>query len=192
MMLCLISNLNKRTEWLRKKKVFHYLGNNVHITDRRIPLYPNLISIHDNVLISSKVTFATHDASYFLLRSAFKESFETFPEEIGCIEIMDNCYIGANCIIQGNVRIGPNAVVGAGSVVTKDIPPNSVAVGVPAKVIGSFDDFARKRKNAEWYPDSMRPLNQTVNAGLESYMWEHFLTARETDKPFRPDHLEIR
>jgi serine acetyltransferase len=44
------------------------------------------------------------------------------------------------------VTIGSNVVIGAGSVVTKDIPDNSVAIGVPAKVVTSFNDFQAKIK----------------------------------------------
>ena len=44
------------------------------------------------------------------------------------------------------LKIGNNVIIGAGSVVTKDIPDNSVCAGVPCKRIGSFDDFIRKRK----------------------------------------------
>jgi acetyltransferase-like isoleucine patch superfamily enzyme len=54
------------------------------------------------------------------------------PEDI---IIEDDCWFGANVIILGGVKIGKGVVVGAGSVVTKDIPAMSVAVGVPAKVI---------------------------------------------------------
>ena len=46
-----------------------------------------------------------------------------------------------------DVTIGNNVIIGAGSVVTKDIPDGSVAVGVPCKVIGRFEDFVKKRKN---------------------------------------------
>ena len=51
------------------------------------------------------------------------------------ITIEDNCWISANVIILGGVKICSGSVIGAGAVVTKDIPANSVAVGVPAKVI---------------------------------------------------------
>lgn len=50
-------------------------------------------------------------------------------------EIGDNCYIGAGAVIIGNVKIGNNATIGSNAVVTKDIPENAVAVGVPEKVV---------------------------------------------------------
>jgi len=52
-----------------------------------------------------------------------------------CPVIENNVDIGANCVVIGNITIGANSVVGAGSVVVKSIPPNSVVVGNPAKVI---------------------------------------------------------
>ena len=51
------------------------------------------------------------------------------------MKIGDRCWIGANSIILPGVTIGNNVVIGAGSVVTKDIPDNVVAVGSPAKII---------------------------------------------------------
>ena len=51
------------------------------------------------------------------------------------VHIKKGCWIGANVIILPGVTIGENSVVGAGSIVTKDIPPMCVAVGVPAKII---------------------------------------------------------
>jgi acetyltransferase-like isoleucine patch superfamily enzyme len=51
------------------------------------------------------------------------------------IVIEDNVWLGANTVVLPGVTIGKNSVVGAGSVVTKDIPPDSIAVGIPAQVI---------------------------------------------------------
>lgn len=51
------------------------------------------------------------------------------------IRIEDNVFIGANCIIKKGVIIGANSVIGMNSVVTKNIPANVIAVGIPAKVI---------------------------------------------------------
>ena len=58
-----------------------------------------------------------------------------FTNDIDCPDIGDNVHIGAGAIIIGNVHIGDNATIGAGAVVVNDIPSNSVAVGVPAKVV---------------------------------------------------------
>ena len=59
--------------------------------------------------------------------------------------------IGSGTKILLNVRIGSNVIIGAGSIVTKDIPDNCVAAGVPCKVIGSFDDFVNRRKEVIEY-----------------------------------------
>ncbi|WP_207696518.1 hypothetical protein DOK67_0003187 [Enterococcus sp. DIV0212c] len=62
------------------------------------------------------------------------------------VTIEDNCWIGANTTVCPGVTIGENSVVGAGSVVTKDIPKNSVAVGNPCKVIREINE-----KDHEFY-----------------------------------------
>ena len=64
----------------------------------------------------------------------------------GGVSIGNNVFIGAGSIILPGVNIGDKAVIGAGSVVTKDIPTNSVAVGNPAKVICSYDEYMQKQK----------------------------------------------
>lgn len=65
------------------------------------------------------------------------------------VTIEDNCWIGANTTICPGVTIGENSVIGAGSVVTKDIPKNSVAVGNPCKVIREINE----RDRAFYYKD---------------------------------------
>ena len=109
-----------------------------------IPLYPKLIKIHDDVIISTNVTFITHDTIHKQLNRKYGHGITC--EKLQAIEILDNCFIGSGVILNGNVRIGPNSVVAAGSVVTKDVPPNTVVAGVPARIIGSFDDLLEKRK----------------------------------------------
>lgn len=66
----------------------------------------------------------------------------SFDKEQGgkkCAIIGDNVWIGAGAKILGPISIGNNTIIGANSVVVKDIPANSVAVGIPAKVIKSSD-----------------------------------------------------
>ena len=62
------------------------------------------------------------------------------------ITVGNNVYIGEDSLILPGVHIGNHVVIGARSVVTKDIPDNSVAVGVPCRVIKSTDEYLEKIK----------------------------------------------
>lgn len=72
-----------------------------------------------------------------------------------------------------DVKIGSNVIIGAGSLVNKDIPDNSVAVGAPAKVIGTFDDFMLKRKTMDMYPDELIPYGHSLSKALEEWCWDN-------------------
>lgn len=87
------------------------------------------IIIQDKATISSNVRFITHQD---MGRSDLSLSY---PRETGKIIIGTNSYIGDSVIILAGIIIGENCIIGAGAVVTEDIPPNSLAVGVPARVI---------------------------------------------------------
>ena len=102
------------------------------------PSFLFLIEIGDNVTLSHS-TILAHDASP---QHALKKS------RVGKIEIGCNVFVGFQSIILPNVRIGSNVVIGAGSVVVNDIPDNSIAVGNPCKVIGTYDGFVEKHKEA--------------------------------------------
>jgi len=67
------------------------------------------------------------------------------PPSATPVIIEDNVLIGANAVILEGVKIGLNSVVAAGSVVTRDVPPNSVVAGSPAKVIKEIDDQTRDK-----------------------------------------------
>lgn len=102
---------------------------------------PYLIKIGNNVRITNGVRFCTHDGGMWTLRKMGRlEDADVFGE----IEIGDNVHIVWNAIIMPNVRVGSNCIIGAGAVVTKNIPDNSVAVGVPARVIESIDEYYMK------------------------------------------------
>ncbi|EHA0993354.1 acyltransferase [Clostridium perfringens] len=146
-MMYLIPSPQKRTEWLKKKKVFYNMGNNCYYHTRDIPSEPYLLNIHNNVRIAANVRFITHDTISLVIDNIPKyyEKNGRMKYYIGSIEIFDNVMIGANTTILYDVKIGPNAIIAAGSVVTKDVPEGTVVGGNPARVICSFDDFVNKR-----------------------------------------------
>jgi len=141
--IALMLNSDKRNKYIKKHHIFKEMGDNVFFQPRVIPSDPKLITLHNNIVVTSNVTFVTHDVFHLGLNHL---DMGIFSYQSGCIEVMDNVFIGCNSTILPNLRIGPNAVIGAGSVVTKDVPKNTVVAGNPAKVIGTFDEFIKKRK----------------------------------------------
>lgn len=116
------------------------IGNNVEIIDTFFfdPSHCFLISIGDNCTICPEVRLIAHDAS------TKKHLGYT---KIGKITIKENCFIGDSVIVLPCVTIGENSIIGAGSVITKDIPPNTVAVGNPVRVISTIDEYISKIKS---------------------------------------------
>lgn len=161
-----------RTAYIRRHRIFGMFGDNSYLQNRIVPLYARLIRIHNNVRVGKKVEFVTHDIIHSVLNCM--NGSNTCNEMVGCIEVMDNVFIGANSTILYGVRIGPNAIVAAGSVVTKDVPPGSVVAGVPAKVIGSFADVAKKRMENNVYPRELRPHKQEISDQLCTLLWKEY------------------
>lgn len=96
-----------------------------------------LISIGNNVTLAPNVHILAHDASTKKTLGFTK---------VGRVHIGNHVFIGAGTIVMPGVNIGDKVVVGAGSVVTKDIPSNSLATGIPARVISSFEEYMEKEK----------------------------------------------
>ena len=149
----------KRAEYLKKNHVFHHVGRNCMVMFRKIPLFPELISLGDNVWIASQVSFVTHDVIHHMLNYYCQKPY--FHEQIGCIDIKDNVFIGSNTTLLPNISIGPNTIVGAGSIVNKSLG-SGVFAGNPAKYIGSFEDFMKKRTSSP----TTRNVNQTKSGRL--------------------------
>ncbi|KEF38872.1 acetyltransferase (isoleucine patch superfamily) [Schinkia azotoformans MEV2011] len=171
--LCLIRNGYKRAEYAKRKGIYNNIGENVMIQSRKVPLYSQLIRFHNNIQVASNVTFLTHDVTHNVIKKKIPNS--KIPEKIGCIEIMDNVFIGSNSTILYNIRIGPNSLVAAGSVVTKDVPPNTVVGGNPARVLGTFNDYLQKRSlDVNSYPENLKPVNQRINSELAEFEWKKF------------------
>lgn len=102
---------------------------------------PWIITLGENVHITDGVKFITHDGGTLLYRHLVPDLEITKPIIVG-----DNVYIGNNVIILPGVTIGSDVVIGAGAIVSRDIPDHSVAVGVPARVVKTTEDYFEKLK----------------------------------------------
>jgi len=168
----LIPSAEKRSKRLKKKSFFAEMGDNVHFQPRKLPADPKYIRLHNNICVASDVTFITHDIVHRMLNNIDTESKGAFKTHLGCIEVMDNVFIGSGTIIMPNVRIGSNVIVAAGSVITKDVPSGSVVGGVPARIIGSFDELYAKRLQESM---DMTEDDRIIRAEVE---WNKFLEER--------------
>lgn len=108
---------------------------------------PYLITIGDNTTVSFDVAFVTHDAGTRVLRNLATNAKEKQTVIYGQIKVGKNCFIGCRSTILPGVTIGDNCIIGAGSVVNRDIPANSVAAGVPCRVICTIDEYKEKHKD---------------------------------------------
>ncbi len=109
-----------------------HIARLVSLDDRN----PELIEIGNGVAITTGVMILCHQRDL----SNYKPGMYVMhcPFKVGKVVIKDGAHIGIGAIIMPGVTIGEGAVIGAGSVVTKDIPAYSLAVGIPAKVIKTF------------------------------------------------------
>ena len=109
------------------------IGSNVNI--QSLVYIPKMTIIEDNVFIGPN-TVITNDK---------------YPpsRRLSGVVIRRGVVIGANCTVIAGIEIGENSIIGAGSVVTKDIPPNSVVYGVPAKVMYDVETYLKKKRMYE-------------------------------------------
>ena len=87
----------------------------------------------------------THGFDWCVLRECYKRPFGS----AGSVKIGDNVFVGMNSIILKGVSIGNDVIIGAGSVVTVDIPSQSVAAGNPAKIIYTLKEYYKKRLDSQ-------------------------------------------
>jgi len=123
---------------------------------------PWIITLGDNVYITDGVKFITHDGGTLLFRDRVPDLEITKPIVLG-----DNVYIGNNAMLMPGVTVGSNVVIGAGAVVTKDIPDNSVAAGVPARVIKTADEYFQKLQKESLHLGHLK--GQEKDAALKEY-----------------------
>lgn len=96
-----------------------------------------LISIGDHCGFGEQCVLLAHDAQMDEFLDAAR---------IGRVRIRQSCHIGARSIILPGVEIGPRTIVGAGSIVTRSLPPDTVCAGNPAQVICSLEDYLSRHR----------------------------------------------
>lgn len=134
-------------EYLRSRGV--QIGENVHILNSLIDFdHGFLVSIGNHVTLTG-VRVLAHDASTQIPLGASK---------VGRVIIGDEVFVGQGAIILPNTHIGNRVVIGAGAVVSKDIPDNSIAVGNPIQIVGTYNDFVEKHREQM----QQRPVYQTL------------------------------
>lgn len=115
-----------------------HLGNNVYFNFNATMVDDTHIYIGDYTLLGPNVVIAT--AGHPILPELREKALQyNMPVHIG-----KNCWLGAGVIVLPGVTIGDNTVIGAGSVVTKDIPANVVAVGNPCKVLREISEHDKE------------------------------------------------
>jgi len=115
-----------------------HFGNNIYANFNLTLVDDTHIYVGDNTMFGPNVTIATagHPIYPPLREKAYQYN--------ASVKIGKNCWLGAGVIVVPGVTIGDNSVIGAGSVVTKDIPENVVAVGTPCRVLREINEHYRE------------------------------------------------
>lgn len=149
--------IRAKRRWKLYKKMGMKIGRNVNLPPSTWidTSHCFLISIGDNTGFGAGCAILAHDA----MSNEFLDA-----TKIGRVKIRDSCHFGMRTIILPGVEIGPRSIIGANSVVTKDIPPDSVATGNPAKVICSLESYLEKQR---------KKMNQSPLFEYEKYSYQY-------------------
>lgn len=124
------------------------MGKNIHFKNRKtIDLdltRPWLIEIGDNVYFNKHFTLLTHDAVSRLYKIKYNDFLPL--HSTGKVKIGNNVAFAREVTVLKGVTIGDNVFIGHGSLVSKDIPSNCIAVGRPAKAVCTIDEYYEKSK----------------------------------------------
>lgn len=168
------SSSERYCRYLRDKGV--EIGEGTHINARTCLIditRPSLVTIGNNCYINEHFTLLTHD----YVTKVFLHTCKGFINSSGRVSIGNNVSFGQNVMVLKGVAIGDNCFIGAGSVVTKDIPSNTIAVGVPCKVIMTLDEYYDKRllRCEEEAFDYARSIKERYGRRPETKdFWEEF------------------
>jgi len=123
------------TDKNEKNNIIIEIGNNVSFNFNCHIGAINKIMIKDNVMVGSNVLITDHSHGTNTGKETETPTWERPLFSKGHVIIEDNVWIGENVCILPNVTIGKNSIIGCNSVINKNIPPNVIAAGNPAKII---------------------------------------------------------
>lgn len=126
-------------QYLRRWGDYRSIGDECSIPTYANVTNPYLTSLGNNVRLSQCTIFG-HDGSVNMIRRVFGKPVD----KVGPVRLLDNVFIGHGAIVLPGVTVGPNAIVGAGAVVARDVPRDSVVAGNPARVVASLSEYAAK------------------------------------------------
>jgi acetyltransferase-like isoleucine patch superfamily enzyme len=136
-------------------KIWHfaYVGDNTEIgNDVKIGSLAHVdynVKIGNNTMIEglAYISPLSRIGNNVFIGPSVSLTNDPFPpsEKLIGVTINDNAIIGTNAVIKAGVIIGENSVVAMGAVVTKDVPPNTVVGGIPAKVMYSKEEYNKKQ-----------------------------------------------
>lgn len=154
---------------ISRHDIFYSMGENCFINPGTWLGDAKYIRLGNNVMLST-CTMLAHDGAISRLRIAYGERLDA----IGPIDIEDNVFVGHGAIILRNVKIGRNSIVAAGSVVTKDVPPETVVGGIPAKKITTSPELVEKLKQETAtlpWRDLIYARNSSIDPAIEPELY---------------------
>ncbi len=131
--------IRRERRWARLRELGMGIGERVLLPDSTFIDVSHcfLISIGDDCGFGPECLILAHDAQMDEFLDAAR---------IGRVLIHPSCHIGARTIILPGVEIGPRTIVGAGSVISRSLPANTVCVGNPAKVVCTLEEYLGKHR----------------------------------------------
>jgi acetyltransferase-like isoleucine patch superfamily enzyme len=144
------------------------IGHHTHLGRRSTVSPGRKIVIGDYVLTGSDCNII---GSHHVYDDPFKPYGSTGNTLDGTLRIGTNCWLGAQVSIIGAITIGHGSIIGSGTVITKDVPPFSIVVGNPARVIKRFDMRAKSWRDCADIPqdnDALLPDEERYRATLRA------------------------